>query len=105
MNISGAIVGAAGERFELTCAMTVVEHLIANAIRTLTWSGGSVGSTASVTESETTHNGVTSTRTLTFSPLSTSHGAEYTCHAEISIPAISVTRTASESRAVIVQSK
>ena len=105
MNISGATVGAAGERFEFICTMTIVEHLIANTIRTVTWSGGSVGSGASVTESETTHSGVTSTRTLTFSPLNTSHGANYTCQAEISIPSISVTSSGSESRAVMVQSK
>ena len=105
VNISGAIVSAAGERFELTCTMTVVDHLIANAIRTLTWSGGSVNRGASVKESETTTSGVTSSRTLTFSPLSTSHGAEYTCQAEISIPSINVTSSGSESRAVMVQSQ
>ena len=43
--------------------------------------------------------------TLTVSPLNTSHGAEYTCQAEISIPSISVTSSGSESRAVMVQSK
>ena len=87
----------------LTCTVTVVEHFTVHP--TVQWSGGSVDSSASVTESETTHNGVTSSRTLAFSPLSTSHGAEYTCQAEISIPAIDVTSSGSDSRAVMVQSK
>ena len=105
MDISGTVVGTAGENFELVCTMRVVDHLIANATPTLQWSGGSVGSSASVTESDTITSGVTSTRTLTFSPLSTSHGTEYTCQAEINILPINVTRTSRERRAVMVQSK
>ena len=95
--------GTAGEDLVLTCTATVVEHLTVNS--TVQWSGGSVGSGASVTEGETTRNGVTSMRTLTFSSLSTSHGAEYTCQAEISVPAINMTRNGSGSRTVMVQSK
>ena len=104
MHISGTIVGTAGENFELMCTMRVVDHLIANATPTLQWSGGSVGS-VNVTESDTTTSGATNMRTLTFSHLNTSHGAEYTCHAEISILPINVTKTSRERRAVIVQSK
>ena len=95
--------GTAGEELVLTCTVTVMEHLTVTP--TVQWSGGSVGSSASVTQDETTPNGVTSIRTLTFTPLSTSHGAEYTCQAEIGIPTISVTSSDSESRAVMVQSK
>ena len=102
MNISGAIVGIAGENFVLTCTMTVVDNLVANATQTISWSGGSVGS---VMESKATHSGNVTMRTLTFSSLNTSDGAEYTCLAEISVSSINVTRTGSETRAVIVQSK
>ena len=101
--MSGVTRGTAGEELLLTCTVTVVEYLTVHP--TVWWSGGSVGRSGSVTESETTHSGVTSVRMLTFHPLNTSHGAEYTCQAEITIPSISVTKTSSESRAVIVQSK
>ena len=93
----------AGEELVLTCTATVVEHLTVHP--TVQWSGGSVDSTDSLAEGETTRNGVTSSRTLTFSPLGTSHGAQYTCQAEISILSIDVTSSDSESRAVMVQSK
>ena len=101
--ISGPTTGMAGEEFQLTCSVSVVEYLITQP--TVQWSGGSVDSGNGVTESDTTVSGVTSMRTLTFSPLHTSHGTEYTCQADINIPAISLMRTVSESRAVMVQSK
>ena len=84
--------------------MTTVANLVANADLTVQWSGGGVGS-AGVTESATTVSGVTSTRTLTFSPLLTSHGAQYTCQATINIPSINVTKSGSDSTDVMVQSK
>ena len=99
----GVASGTAGEDLVLTCTVTVVEYLMVHP--TVKWSGGSVNRSASVTESGTTHSGVISMRTLTVSPLNTSHGAEYTCQAEISIPSISVTSSGSDSRAVMVQSK
>ena len=105
MTISGATVGTAGDEFQLTCIMTVVDHLTVDATLTIQWSGGSVGLEDGVTESETSHDGVNSMRTLTFSSLHTSHGAEYTCQAEISIPSINVTKTGSGSADVMIQSK
>ena len=101
MTISGPTTGTAGEEFQLTCSVSVVEHLIAQP--TVQWSGGSVDSGNGVTQSDTTHSGVMSMRTLTFSHLRTSYGAQYTCQADINISSISVTR--SESRDVMVQSK
>ena len=92
----------AGGVLELTCTVTVVENLIVEP--TLQWIGGSVGS-AGVTESATTVSGATSTRNLTFSPLLTSHGAQYTCQATINISSINVTKTGSNSTDVMVQSK
>ena len=78
----------AGRYFLLTCHVSVVEHLINKP--SVQWSGGSVGSGNGVTESDTTHIEVRSTRTLTFSPLHTSHGAKYFCKANINIPSINL---------------
>ena len=103
ISISGPTTDMAGELFQLTCLIHVVEYLITQP--TVQWSGGSVDSGDGVTESDTTVSGVTSMRTLTFSPLHTSHGAEYTCQADINIRAISLMRIVSESRDVMVQSK
>ena len=103
VTISGPTTGMAGEEFQLTCSVSVVEYLITEP--TVQWSGGSVDSGNGVTESDTTVSGVISMRTLTFSPLHTSHGAEYTCQADINIPSISLMRSVSESRDVMVQSK
>ena len=103
MTISGPITGTAGKDFQLTCSVSVVEHLIAQP--TVQWSGGSVDSGNGVTQSDTTHNGVMSVRNLTFSRLRTSHGAQYTCQADINISSISVIKTGSNSSDVMVQSK
>ena len=57
------------------------------------------------TESETTFlNGITAVRKLTFSPLNTSHGAQYDCQAVISISDIMVSSSDSDRRNLIVQS-
>ena len=93
----------AGENFQLTCSVSVVEYLITQP--TVQWSGGSVDSGDGVTESDTTVSGVTSMRNLTFSPLHTSHGAEYTCQADINIPDISLMRTVDNNTDVMVKSK
>ena len=103
MTISGPTTGTAGEEFQLICSVSVVEHLTAQP--TVQWSGGSVDSGNGVTQSDTTHSGVMSMRTLTFSRLRTSHGAQYTCQADINVSSISVMKTRSESRDVMVQSK
>ena len=93
--------GVMGDEIELTCNVTVPENLTVQP--TVQWSGGSVGSEG-VTESATTVSGVTSIRTLTFSPLLTSHGAQYTCQAVINIPSISVTKTGNMIVDIFVQS-
>ena len=72
---------------------------------TVQWSGGSVGSGNGVMVGDTTHSGVMSMRTLTFSPLRTSHGSLYTCQGEINMTSIDVRKTTSEERNVLVQSK
>ena len=70
----------------LTCNVTVVEYLTVKP--TVQWSGGSVGSGNGVMVGDTTHSGVMSMRTLTFSPRCTSHRALYTCQADSNIPSI-----------------
>ena len=50
---------------------------------TVQWSGGSVGSENGVMVGDTTHSGVMSMKTLTFSPLCTSHQGDYICQATI----------------------
>ena len=103
MTISGPTAGTAGENFQLTCNVSVVEYLIAQP--TVQWSGGSVDTGNGVTQSGTTHSGVMSMRTLTFTPLRTSHGAQYTCQADTNISSISVMKTVSDNRDVLVRSR
>ena len=73
--------GTGGEDFNLTCIVTVVGYLIIEP--TVLWNGGSVGSGNGVMVGDTTHSGVMSMRTLTFSPLCPSHTRVYTCQATI----------------------
>ena len=93
--------GTAGDELQLICTVTTVDNLVASALVTVQWSGGSVGSDE-VIEDSTTNSGVS---TLTFNPLLTSHGAQYTCQAMINISSISVMVTSSNSIAIMVQSK
>ena len=101
--ITGPTTGVAGEGLQLTCSVSVVEYLATEP--TVQWSGGSIGSGNGVTESATATSGVTSERNVTFSSLRTSHGAQYTCQTEVSILSISLVRTGSRSREVVVQSE
>ena len=103
VTITGPTTGIAGEGLQLTCSVSVVEYLVAEP--TVQWSGGSVGRGDGVIESDTATSGVMSERNMTFSPLRTSHGAQYTCQAEVSILSISLVRTGSRSREVVVQSE
>ena len=84
----------------LTCNVTVVEYLTVEP--TVQWSGGSVGSGNGVMVEDTTHSGVMSMKTLTFSPICTSHQGSYSCQAIINIPSIELTRTASLGRFIYV---
>ena len=86
----------------MTCSVSVVEYLTVQT--TVQWSGGSVDS-ENVTENDTTHSGVMSMKTLTFSPLLTSHGAKYTCQADINILSLGLMKTVSNSKDVMVESK
>ena len=103
VTITGPTTGVAGESLQLTCIASVVEYLVADP--TVQWSGGNIGSGDGVTESYTATSGVTSERNVTFTSLRTSHGAQYTCQAEVSISSLSLVRNGSKSREVKVQSE
>ena len=90
----------------LVCSVRVVEHLIAQNIGTIhiEWYGGSLGSGYGVME-RIIHNGSYISNTLLFNPLLPSHGARYTCQAEINISSANLLKMASENRNVFVRSK
>ena len=103
MTITDVHNNTVGNDLMLTCIVKVVEYLTVEP--TVQWSGGSVGSGNGVMVGNTTHSGVMSMRTLTFSPLRTSHTSQYTCKADIYIPSIDLRKTKSEERNMLVQSK
>ena len=108
-----------GDTLELTCSVTVVEHLTPSAELSIEWSGGSVkgsggsggGSGGSVgasgvVESETRAvNETTSERTMIFSSLNTSHGGQYTCQAVVYIDMIGLMKTGMDIAEIMVQSE
>ena len=101
MTISNDTMGTAGDKLQLICNVTTVDNLVTSALVTVQWSGGSVASDE-VIEDSTTNSG---NSTLTFNPLLTSHGAQYTCQAMINIPSINVMVTSNNSMNVMVKSK
>ena len=103
MAISGVSSGTADRWLQLTCTVTVVDHLVVDP--SVWWTGGSVGGSSGVTQSNTYVSGISSTRTLTFSPLRTSHGNEYTCTADINVWSIGLWKYNSSSKNVTVLSK
>ena len=97
----------AGEMYTLSCTATVVENLVVVPFLQWEYSNRSVvNSGSSFTLSATITSGNTTTRNLTFNPLRTSHGGEYTCRAIINISSISISGlSSSQSSEVVVQSK
>ena len=85
----------------LTCTVRVVELISEPSVE---WSGGSVESRNGVMQGDTTHNGAISVKTLTFSPLHTTHGALYTCMVVISDQSINLLKTIEKNAHMIVQS-
>ena len=105
--VSSTSVGtmAVGDTLELTCSVTVVEHLTPSAELSIEWSGGSVGGSG-VMESDTRAvNETTSEKTLIFSSLSTSHGGKYICQAVVYIDMISLMNTGNGIAEVVIQSE
>ena len=95
---TGPIIAQAGDDLEVTCSVSVVDHLVSPP--SVEWRGHNIDS--SNVKVEMIDN---LTVMLTFNPLHTSHGAVYSCVASIIIDAISVTNTAEQNENVIVQSK
>ena len=97
----------AGEVYTLSCTATVVENLVVAPNIQWEYSNGSAvdgGSTSTLSDMVTSGN--TTTHNLTFSPLRTSHGGEYTCRAIINIPPISISGlNRSQPFGVVIQSK
>ena len=104
VTISGVNTGTVGDQLLLVCTVRIEEHLTPSAQLTVQWTGDSVGDSG-VTQSETVTSGITSTRNLTFSSLNTSHGATYSCEADITISSINVVKSGSDSRDIMVQSE
>ena len=106
MTISDPSFGTAGEYLKLICGVRVIEHLIgqSNGTVEVEWNGGSLGIGNGVME-HIIHNGSYTSNTLIFNPLLPSHGARYTCQAEINISSINLLKMASGNSYVIVQSK
>ncbi|CAI8024478.1 hypothetical protein GBAR_LOCUS14204 [Geodia barretti] len=99
LDASSPTIQTVGDSLHLTCTATTVDHLTPGAELTVEWTGGNGGAT----QIETAVEGTTVTRTLTFSSLSTTHGAKYTCQAAINIPSINVTRNNSSNTDVYVR--
>ena len=76
--------------------MTVVDHLVIDP--SVWWTGGSVGGSGVI------HRNISRVSTLTFDPLQTSHGNQYTCVTEIHID-IRLTIRTSSSRDITVLSE
>ena len=87
----------------LICTVEVVNYLTVEP--TVQWSGGSVGSGNGVMVGDTTHRGVMSMKTLTFSPLRTSHGATYYCEGIINISMIMLRKTSRNETILQVECK
>ena len=105
MTIAGNSNGTSGDWFRLKCIVFVADSLHVNPI--IHWSTrGSGISGSNVTGSDTIHISCSSMRTLTFTSLSTLHGAEYTCQAVSSIPTLNImTATVNESIIISVKSE
>ena len=91
----------AKETHVLMCIVTLVDHLTSSAVLTVQWFGGSVGS--SEVQQSSTDTGVGFS--LTFQPLRTTHGGNYTCQAVINISSINLTKIDNISVNLIVQRK
>ena len=97
---------SAGESYTLTCTVEVVERLVVTPdVEWLDPDNKVITTGGDITVGSPETSGTTTTLTLTFNPLHTSHGGEYTCRANITVDGISVDVTSSDSFNVIVQSK
>ena len=95
----------AGNTYILVCRVSVVEGLVVDLDVVWLDSNGMTVSGLDVTVGRPNIEGSVVTRNLTFSPLHTSHGGEYTCRASISVSKISIENLSnSSSTCITVQS-
>ena len=83
--MSSASVGVAGEAFHLVCSITVRDESV-NGSLVLSWNGpdGSpVVSEGPIVVEEPVVSGDTTSLTLQFTSLFTSHGGQYTCQGDL----------------------
>ena len=78
----------AGNTYTLVCQVSVVEGLVVNPVVEWLDSNGTAVSGVNLSVGEPNIEGSVATRNLTFSPLHTSHGGNYTCRASISVSRI-----------------
>ena len=72
-----------GLNYTLTCTVTVAKG-VSSSLVVIDWSGGdSLSESSRVIISDQTNNGVQYTRTVTFSPLLSIDGGEYTCSVSV----------------------
>ena len=72
-----------GQNHVLTCTVTVAKG-VSSSLVVIDWSGGdSLSESSRVIISDQTNNGVQYTRTVTFSPLLSIDGGEYTCSVSV----------------------
>ena len=96
----------AGEMYTLSCTATVLNLVLVPTIQWEYSNGSAVEGGSTFTVSDMVTSGNTTTHNLTFSPLRTSHGGEYTCRAIINIPSISISALSNcQSIGVVIQSK
>ena len=89
----------------LTCNVTVVQYLTVEPTVQWSTSGGSFGSGNGVMVGDTTHSGVMSMKTLTFSPLRSSHIDLYYCEGIINIPMIMLRMTGRKKYVILVDGR
>ena len=90
MNVAPIIGATDGEDYYLTCTVTVNNGLMANAV-SVTWLGhdGSVVSEDNTTTAAFLSNSNTTLSSrLTFQPLKSTHGGNYSCKATIMVPGL-----------------
>lgn len=89
----------AGQQYSLICTVTVVEDLVVEPSVAWLNSNDDPVSGEDITVGNTERMGTTTTLTLVFQPLHTSHGGAYTCRASISVAEISLSDLSSTSSA------
>ena len=94
----------AGSVYSLVCIVKVVDGLVVGPDVVWMKNGGVVVNRTNTTLTRTVSGGH-STLNLTFNPLLTSHGGQYTCVATISVPQLSLNITNSSAVTVSVQSE